>query len=457
MQDDRLSQSLRRLRGAVSAHVTPKNTVRATLATAAISLSSFFISQNKEQLAAGLALAEPQVGTLLERPENIRWGFAIDHFNVFEDKFEQGDVLGKILNTQGGLTATEIDLLVKNAKGNFNISSLQTGKKFTILSTNPGQAQWMIYEPNAYEFVTFQLTAPFKVEKHLRDVQTETRSASGVLESSFWQAMTDNGLSDEVADKMIDILAASVDFYRQKPGDRFKVVYEQHTVEGKEVGTGKVLAAVYERDGKPAYAFRFDNTFEKKTDYYDAEGRPARKAFLKSPVKFSRISSGFSMNRLHPVLGYNRPHFGTDYAASYGTPIMAVADGTVLEACRRGGNGNFVKIRHDKTYETQYLHMQGFAKGIRPGAHVTQGQTIGYVGSTGLATGPHVCFRFWKNGNQVNWLKLDLPNAEPMKGDALAAFQTEKDRLIQLLDKVEYRTQAEIFAENQKVTAKAKP
>ncbi len=456
MQDDLLSQSLRRLRGAVLTHVTPKNTVRVTLATAAISLATFFISTNKDQLAAGLALAEPQIGVIFDRPENIRWGFALDHFNVFEDKFKSGDILGKILQAQG-LSTNDIDLLVKNAKGNFNISSLQTGKKYTFLSTRADHADWLVYEPNPYEFVTFQLNAPFKVETHKRDVQTETRSASGVLESSFWQAMTDNGLSDDVADKMIDILAASVDFYRQKPGDRFKVVYEQHLVEGKEVGTGKVLAALYERDGKPAYAFRFDNSFEKKTDYYDAEGRPARKAFLKSPVKFSRISSGFSMNRLHPVLGYHRPHFGTDYAASYGTPIMAVADGTVLEACRRGGNGNFVKIRHDKTYETQYLHMQGFAKGIRPGTHVSQGQTIGYVGSTGLATGPHVCFRFWKNGNQVNWLKLDLPNADPMKGDALAAFQIERERLTQLLNKVEFRTQAEIFAENQKSNPKAKP
>ncbi len=454
MQDDRTHQPLRRLSEAVSAQIGSKKTVRIAVGAAAISLASFLILKNKEHLAAGLALAEPPMGAMLDRPENLRWGFAVDHLNVFEEKFERGDVLGRILMAQG-VTGAAVDQLVKNSKGVFNIASLQTGKTFTILSTTPGQPEWMVYEPSPYEFVTFQLTAPFAVEVHKRDVQTELRSASGVLETNFWQAMTDNGLSDEVADKMIDILDASVDFYHQKPGDRFKVVYEQHIVEGREVGSGKVVAALYERDGKPAYAFRFDNTFEKKTDYYDAEGRPARKAFLKSPVKYSRISSGFNMHRLHPILGYVRPHMGTDYAAPYGTPILAVADGTVEAATRGGGNGNFVKLRHDKIYETQYLHMQSFAKGIRPGAHVAQGQVIGYVGSTGLATGPHVCFRFWKNGSQVNWLRLELPSADPMKGEALAAFQPEKQRLMELLDKVEYRTQAEIFAENGK--AKAKP
>lgn len=454
MTEDSTTPLSRRLREAIFSKMTTKNLVFSTSA-AALFLASFLVFKSGLNSSAGLLFADDRsFGAPVSMPTNVKWGFALDHFNLFEDQFKQGDILGKIL-AEHGLSAVQIDRMVKNSAGVFQISSLRTGRKFTILSSNPDQPEWMIYEPSPYEFVTFQLKEPFHVEVHKRAVVTELKSSSGVLETSFWQAMTDNGLSDEVADKMIDILASSVDFYHQKEGDRFKVVYEQHIVEGKPVGTGKVVAAQYEREGKLSYAMRFEDPATGKIDYYDAEGHPARKAFLRTPIRFSRISSGFSMNRHHPILGYNRPHFGTDYAAPHGTPIQAVADGTVLEATRRGGNGNFVKIRHDKTYETQYLHLSGFANGIRPGSRVIQGQTIGFVGSTGLATGPHCCFRFWKNGQQVNWLKLDLPNAEPMKGPSLAAYQAVKTDLIAKLQAVEYRTQAEIFQANS--SGKAKP
>jgi murein DD-endopeptidase MepM/ murein hydrolase activator NlpD len=214
---------------------------------------------------------------------------------------------------------------------------------------------------------------------------------------------------------------------------------EQHFVEGVAVGTGKIIAAMYEREGKSFYAFNYEKEGE-KVDYYDFDGRPAKKAFLKSPVKFSRISSRFNLHRLHPILGYHKAHLGTDYAAPYGTPIIAVAEGVVEEATRRGGNGNFVKIRHDGTYETQDLHMQGFARGIHRGTRVAQGQTIGYVGATGLATGPHCCFRFWKNGREVDHLRLNLPQPQPITGETLQQFMVVRDQLLQMLNKVEYRT-----------------
>ena len=389
--------------------------------------------------AAALALSEPQLGSLPITPQNMRWGFALDEFTLSEKELRSGDVLGSIL-IEKGMSYPEVQALVDNSKDKFNITNMRIGRKLHFLSTaQDSKPDYMIYEPSAYEYVVFGLKAPHSVALVKRDVKIEIKAASGVLESSFWQALTDNGLSDELADGMIDVLASSVDFYHQKQGDRFKVVYEQHIVEGEPVGTGKIIAAVYERDGKESHAFRYDNPND-KTDYYDFDGRPARKAVLKSPLKFSRISSRFNMNRLHPVLGYHKAHLGTDYAAPHGTPIMAVADGTVLEATRRGGNGNFVRIRHNQTYETQYLHMSGFARGVRPGTRVIQGQTIGYVGSTGLATGPHVCFRFWKNGKQVDHLRLNLPQPEPMTGKALEAYTIERDRLIKMLDEVPYRT-----------------
>lgn len=377
------------------------------------------------------------------KPEVTRWGLSIHDFRLTDIELRPGAVLGEILMQQG-LTYPQVAKLVESSKGKFNINSMRAGRTLHFLAkTQETSPQYMVYEPSPYEFAVFNLREPYEVNIVKRDVKTEIVAASGVLETSFWQAMTDNGLNDELADGMIDVLASSVDFYHQKQGDRFKVVYEQHFVEGAQVGTGKIIAAVYERDGSAYYAFNFEQAGE-KSNYFDFDGRPARKAFLKSPVKFSRISSRYNLNRLHPILGYHKAHLGTDYAAPYGTPIMTVAEGVVLEATRRGGNGNFVKIRHDGTYETQYLHMQRFAKGIRPGTRVAQGQTIGYVGATGLATGPHCCFRFWKNGREVDHLRLNLPQPLPITGAAFTAFAPVRDGLIQMLNKVTYRTSAEI-------------
>lgn len=408
----------------------------------ALLAATFQLANNRQ--AAALVFADPSLDALPVVPDNVRWGYALDKFHLFEDELRSGDVLGQILVNQG-IAYADVNRLVEHCKDKFNINTMRVGKKLNFLSEPTGSTPVaMVYEPSPYEYVVFQLREPFNVEVVKREVETKVVANSGVLETSFWQAMTDNGLSDEVADGMIDILSSSVDFYHQKQGDRFKVVYEQHFVEGQAVGTGKIIAAVYERDGKEYYAFNFEKEGE-KCNYFDYDGRPARKAFLKAPVKFSRISSRYSQNRFHPILGYNRPHHGTDYAAPYGTPIIAVAEGVVTEATRKGGNGNYVKIRHDGTYQTQYLHMSGFARGIRPGAHVAQGQTIGYVGATGLATGPHVCFRFWKNGREVDHLRLNLPQPQPITGTDFQQFVLVRDQLLQQINAVPYRTQDEIY------------
>jgi murein DD-endopeptidase MepM/ murein hydrolase activator NlpD len=416
------------------------------LLCSALIYTAYFTVQHRHTLA--LFVEKPALDALPVVPQNMRWGFALDQFSHTETELKRGDILGSLLLEQG-LDYPKVAKLVDNCKGKFNISSLRMGRKLHFLAPHASDKPcYMVYEPSPYEYAVFQLVEPFQVQITKRDIHTEVVAASGVLESSFWQALTDNGLSDELADGMIDILASSVDFYHQKQGDRFKVVFEQHIVEGEKVGTGKILAALYEREGKEYYAFNFQHATE-KTDYFDFDGRPARKAFLKAPVKVSRISSRYNLNRLHPVLGYHKAHLGTDYAAPHGTPIIAVASGTVTEATRRGGNGNFVRIRHDGTYETQYLHMSGFAKGVRAGTRVVQGQTIGYVGSTGLATGPHVCFRFWKNGVQVDHLRLNLPQPEPIKGAEFQRFTTVRDQLMQLLNSVRYRSHEEIAQESE--------
>lgn len=434
-----LQQGLQRLKRLRSR----KNILLATSIVLGIGVFAATVQFSNTRQAAALALADPSLDALPVVPENMRWGFALGEFHLSEDELKRGDVLGEIL-MKHGLDYPQVHQIVEQCKGKFNINSMRVGRKLNFLAKQEGQSpEFMVYEPSPYEYVVFQLKEPYTVEVIKRDVVIDTIAASGVLETSFWQALMDNGLNDQLADGMIDILASSVDFYHQKQGDRFKVVFEQHYVEGEPVGTGKIIAALYEREGKEFYAFNFEKPGE-KTNYFDYDGRPARKAFLKSPLRYSRISSRYNLRRLHPILGYHKAHLGTDYAAPHGTPIMAVAEGTVVEAARKGGNGIYVKIRHDGTYQTQYLHMSGFAKGIRPGVRVAQGQTIGYVGSTGLATGPHVCFRFWKNGREVDHLRLNLPQPEPIKGAVLEEFKVVRDGLIQMLNAVEYRTHEQI-------------
>lgn len=271
------------------------------------------------------------------------------------------------------------------------------------------------------------------MSRHEREVATEVKSAAGRLESSLWNAIVGQGLSYDLAAKMEDALQWSVDFHHLQKGDEFRLVYEQKFIEGEAVGIGQVHAAYYKTGDTEYHAIHYDNG--KADGYYDLEGRPMKRGFLKSPVQYSRISSYYNLNRFHPILKRVRPHFGTDYAAPYGTPVLAVGDGVVAKASYTNGNGNFVKIRHDDTYETQYLHMQKFAKGIRPGVHVKQGQAIGYVGSTGLATGPHVCFRFWKNGKQVNHLNLKFPPAKPLPDEDMPRFRELRDEYLSLLEK----------------------
>lgn len=430
-QDDSSPQQKRRFRLPFSKRWIMYGSVALTAGILTASLHTY----QTKQTAAALVLAE----AAKTPPAVYRWGFSMNDYQVSETKLRSGDILGEILIDRG-LTYPQVAKLVENCRDKFNITNLRMGRNLYFVADGNGTSpDAMVYEPNPYEYVTFQLAEPFEVKVTKREVQTNIVTSSGVLETSFWQALTDNGLNDELADGMIDVLASSVDFYHQKQGDRFKVMYEQHIVEGKAVGSGKIIAAVYEREGKEYYAFNYEREGE-KTTYFDYDGRPARKAFLKAPVKFSRISSRYNLNRLHPVLGYKKAHFGTDYAAPHGTPIIAVAEGTVTEATRKGGNGIYVKIKHGNGIETQYLHMSRHAKGIRAGTRVAQGQTIGYVGSTGLATGPHVCFRFWKNGKQVDHLRLNLPQPEPIKGETLEAYKVVRDSLLNDLNKVPYRT-----------------
>ncbi len=391
------------------------------LCTSAVFLSSSFRVQLSKKVKP-----EPQLA-LSSFPvsiPNIKYGLAIDTFTIHSATIQPNQFLSDLLMGYG-VSYETVEGLVTNAKDEFDVRTLRAGKPYHILNRDTSTApDFFIYEPDAYGYVKFDLNQKkVAVVKHPIDVKIV--ESSGIIESSLWNAMVDNDMEYDLAVKMEDAFAWSIDFHHIQQKDKFKLVYEQQIIDGKPVGSGKILAAYFQHFGNDFHAIYFEN--ERHSGFYDLEARPMKKAFLKSPVKYSRISSRFNPRRYHPVLKRVRPHRGTDYAAPHGTPIMAVADGIVTQVSYSRGNGKFVKIRHDKTYQTQYLHMSRFAKGMKPGVKVKQSEVIGYVGSTGLATGPHVCFRFWKNGRQVDPLRQNLPPPDPMPESDIPAFNLVKD------------------------------
>lgn len=386
-------------------------------------------SDSGQEMATALADAGAELGALPVPSPSVKYGFITDDYEMQADEIKNGEFLSNLL-TKFNVPYTDIDKLVKKSEPVFDVRKMRSGNAYMMLSDKQSKKPlYFIYEPSPYDYVVYDLRDTMSVRMVQREVTTETVAASGVVTSSLWDAITDNNMSYEVAAKMEQALAWSVDFHHIQKNDRFKLIYDQNFVEGKPVGVGQLQAVYFQQGGQDYYAFHF------KTDdfegFYDEEGRPAKKAFLKAPVEYARISSGYNLRRFHPILRRVKAHLGTDYAAPYGTPIIAVADGTVTESRYGGGNGNFVKLRHDKVYETQYLHMS--KRAVQVGQKVRQGQVIGYVGSTGLATGPHVCYRFWKDGKQVNPLNEKLPRPEPLPIHELARFNGLRDSLTEVL------------------------
>lgn len=349
----------------------------------------------------------------------LLYGLPVDSFEIHRGTIQKNQFLSTLL-AQYNVPYTQVDELVRNSSEVFDVKKIRPGKTFTVLSSGDSipQADYFIYEKNAADYVVFCLgDSCYAYEGH-HPVRTELKSAGGVINSSLYMTMQDQNLSPALAMEMADLYAWTIDFYRIQKNDKFKVIYEELWVDTTRIGTGDIKAMVFEHNGEPFYAYRF--TQDSIPDYFDETGMSLKKAFLQAPLKFSRISSGYTKKRFHPVLKRMKAHLGTDYAAPTGTPILAVGDGTVTKSSYTDGNGKFVKIRHNSTYETQYLHMS--KRAVKVGDVVRQGDVIGYVGSTGLATGPHVCFRFWKNGEQVDHRKEKFPPSLPIKEELKADF-----------------------------------
>jgi murein DD-endopeptidase MepM/ murein hydrolase activator NlpD len=350
-----------------------------------------------------------------------RFGLPLDSFNVTESFIQRNEYLASILELYNVDTNT-ISRLQAKSKYVYDVRKMKAGAQYTVFASKDTAHKvcYFVYQPNAIDYVMYDLRDSVKVVTGKRQVTARLETASGIIDGSVYETFQRSGIDPALAMKMADLYAYTVDFYSIHDGDYFKILYEQRYIKDEPVETGAIQSAVFSHNGEKFYAFYYKSDTTEAGDYYDEKGKSLRKSFLKAPLKFSHITSGYSLRRFHPVQKRWKTHLGTDYAAPEGTPIIATGDGVVVESEFTNNNGNFVKLKHDDTYTTQYLHMTKQA--VRAGQSVRQGQVIGYVGSTGLATGPHVCYRFWKNGKQVNPLQQTFPPSVPLPDSVMTRF-----------------------------------
>jgi len=370
-------------------------------------------------------------------PQKIeQFGFNVNDFNVFHDTIKKGDTFGSIIENQNLGDKQVYDIIAK-IKDSFDVRTIRIGKAFTFLRSKDRykKLQYAIYQPDRTNYYIIDFKDSVTVSKVIRPVRIKKRTIAGELKGSFSEELQRQKVDPALANKLIKVYAWSIDFFKLKKGDQFGVIFTERYVDDSIYdGVDSLSAAFFEYKGKMVYAFPFAQNEGGKIDYYDENGKALKNFFLKSPLKYANITSRFSRSRFHPVQMMWKAHKGTDYAAPTGTPIMTTASGIVEQTGYTAGNGNFVKVKHDRTYSTQYLHMSRIL--VRRGQRVTQGSIIGRVGSTGLATGPHVCYRFWKNGVQVDALRLKLPNSQPMESKNLPRFKQQIEPLKWELDSV---------------------
>lgn len=358
----------------------------------------------------------------IKEPEFL-YGICIDSLDVKLDTIKKNQYLSEIMKKQNVDYGTIVHI-ERNHKDVFDIRKIKPGHKHTFLLSRDSLATplFWIYEIDKINFVVFSLTDSLTAWRDEKTVDIKTEHIEGVISTSLWNAIKDANGDANLTMELSDIYSWTVDFFGIQPGDTFKVVYENRYIHDECIGMGKILACYLNNAGSKHYAYYFEQNGNGQ--YFDENGANLRKAFLKAPLNYRRISSTFSNARRHPVTKVVRPHHGVDYAAPTGTPVVTVGDGTVIEkGWDKKGGGNYLKIRHNSTYTTTYMHLNGFAKGIQKGSKVKQGDLIGYVGSTGMSTGPHLDFRLNKNGTYINPLTFNPPSAEPVSEDNKIAFE----------------------------------
>ena len=350
----------------------------------------------------------------IEPVELREFGFNLNDYIVKRDTIRSGDSFGSILQ-RNNVGYSKIYQIAERAKDSYDIRKLQAGKPYTLLCAKDSvqTPQCFIYQESNIDYVVIHFADSIVAYKEKKPVKIVTKEASGEIYSSLSVTMADQGLPQQLIADMSDIYAWTINFWKLQKGDKFKIIYKQRFIEDSiYAGLDGIEAAYFQHKGEDFYAFKFaTDTLSNKADFFDEKAKSLKRAFLKAPVNFGRVSSRYNLNRRIAYYGYAlRPHKGTDFAAPIGTEILATSNGTVVESTQSGGNGKYVKIKHNDTYSTQYLHMSRQA--VKKGQYVKQGDVIGYVGMTGNTSGPHVCYRFWKNGQQVDPFQEKMPTSE---------------------------------------------
>jgi murein DD-endopeptidase MepM/ murein hydrolase activator NlpD len=362
----------------------------------------------------------------------LMYGIPIDSFDIVTGKIKPNGFLSSLL-LQHGITMQEIDMVTRNSLPVFDVRKIRSGNSYILFceKDSPARARYLVYEHDLTTSYVFSFNDSLNVTPFRKEIGKTIKYASATIETSLWDAMMNDGLPLALFSKLSEVFAWSVDFFGLQKGDSFKVIYEELSIDGQPIDVSRIFGAQFTGSGTSIYAIPFIQ--DSSESFYDTKGNSLRKAFLKAPLQFSRVSSRFSSARMHPILRIRRPHFGVDYAAPIGTPVRAIGDGRIVQTSYEGGSGRMVKIVHNSVYSTAYLHLSRFAPGVSPGVFVKQGDVIGYVGSSGLSTGPHLDFRFYMNGSPVDPLKVEAPSVEPVYQQNLAKFEISKKVVTSLL------------------------
>ena len=379
---------------------------------------------------------EEMVDTTEAEQIHYKYGIPSEGFEIEESVVGKNQSLSLIL-AKYGVSPADIHAAAERCKEVFDVRKIRDGHKYTLFLTKDSlkTPEFFIYESSATEYVVIDFKESKKAYLGKKDITTQEFIAKVGISSSLWNAMKEAGVDPNMAITLADIYAWSIDFYGIAKNDSIRVIYEQSFVEEKPLNDFRVKAALFSHAGKSYYAIPY--TQDSLQAFYDENGNSLQKAFLKAPLKYSRISSGFSNARFHPVLKITRPHHGVDYAAPTGTPVLTIGDGVVTKrAFQANGGGNYVTIKHNSVYSTTYMHLSKFAQGIQVGTRVKQGDVIGYVGSTGLATGPHLDFRVYKNGTPINPLRMESPSREPISPENMEGYVQLRDSLVDRLSSI---------------------
>ncbi len=365
------------------------------------------------------------------KPEPVMlFKIPVDSFTIVPGQVRSGQNLSDILVNKG-ISMTKIDEISKKSILTFDVRRMKVNNPYYFFMNKKvsSKVDYFVYEIDPVNYVVYDLSDSLRIYRDKKPIITQIKTASGVINSSLWNTMKAQALDPMLAMDLSEIYAWSIDFFGIKKGDKFRVLYEENFVSGKSIGIGRIFAAQFVHAGEDFYAFRFTQNNEES--YFDNLGKSLKKAFLKAPLKFNRISSQFSNARFHPVLKIYRPHHGIDYAAPTGTPVVSIGDGIVIaKAYQATGGGNYLKIKHNSAYTTSYMHLSGYGPGIANGVRVRQGQVIGFVGTTGLSSGPHLDFRVFLNGTPVNPLSVKAPPTEPISEKYMSDYKIHCDSLM---------------------------